>query len=168
MRLVFDIEASGFYEEADTIWCIVTKDIDTGIIERYHKQDNPLYEKLKGLSAGLDALENADELIGHNIIDYDLRLLRKIYCYFTPQGLIFDTMLFSQLLQPDRAGGHSLASAGERQGRSKPEHEDWSRFTPEMLHRCSEDVEINTVLYHELIREAYEPIQGIPYKEIFK
>ena len=94
-------------------------------------------------------------------------LIKKLYPEFHTKALRTDTMLLSQLLQPDRAGGHSLEAAGERDGRSKPEHEDWSRFSPEMLHRCSEDVEINHLLYNELQEEAYEPIQGLAYKEKF-
>jgi len=107
-------------------------------------------------------------LICHNEIDYDLRLIKKLYPTFKPNSLFLDTYLLSQLLQPDRAGGHSLQSYGERFGRAKPEHEDWSRFTQEMLHRCAEDVEINHLTYTYLMDEAYEPVQGIPYKEIFQ
>jgi len=162
MKLVFDIEANGFYEEADTIWCIVAKDIDTGYM--YIFDDS---SQFKSVRHGISVIEDADELIGNNIIDYDLRLIKKIFPDFKPKGLITDTMILSQILQPDRAGGHSLEAAGERMGRSKPEHEDWSQFSPEMLHRCSEDVEINELFYKELLNEAYEDVQGIPYERIF-
>jgi len=158
MKLVFDIEANGFYEEADTIWCICAKELETGRTYQYDP---------KFLHQGLRLLEMADELIGHNIIDYDLRLLKKIYPGFKPKCLVLDTMILSQILNQERPGGHSLAAAGERYGRSKPEHEDWSQFSPEMLHRCSEDVEINTLLYDELMQEAYEDVRGLEYGRIF-
>lgn len=161
MRLVFDLEANGFYEEADTIWCIVTKDIDTG---KLHTYENNIMDKI---GAGAAFLAQADELIGHNIIDYDLRLLKKIYPAFDTQAKIIDTMIISQLLRPDRYGGHSLEAWGNRFGRKKPEHEDWTQFSTEMLHRCTEDVEINYLTYKALQEEMYEPIEGIPYNEIF-
>lgn len=162
MKFVYDIEANGFYEEADTIWCIVTKELDDGHV-RTHRSD-----WAGSIECGIKMLEQAELLICHNEIDYDLRLIKKLYPTFKPNSLILDTYLLSQLLQPDRAGGHSLQSYGERFGRAKPEHEDWSRFTQEMLHRCAEDVEINHLTYTYLMDEAYEPVQGIPYKEIFQ
>ena len=162
MRLVFDIEADGFYHEATQIWCIVAKDIDTG---RVYEFDDMQSNRRK--SFGVQLLEEADELIGHNIIDYDLRLIKKLYPKFCPSGKILDTMILSQLLYPERKGGHSLEAFGEKYGILKPVHEDWSRYTPEMLHRCKEDVKINIRVYEELISEAYEDIQGYDYKEIF-
>ena len=165
MRLVFDLEANGLYDDkpdckaADTIWCIVTKDTNNNILKFSTESDN--------IEVGIAFLEQADVLIGHNIIDYDLRLLKKIYTNFSPKGKIFDTMILSQLLNPDRKGGHSLAQYGEEQGISKPEHEDWSKFSPEMLHRCTQDVEINHKVYDYLMKESYEPVEGIPYAEIF-
>lgn len=164
MRLVFDLEANGLYDDkpdckaADTIWCIVTKDTNNNILKFSTESDN--------IEVGIAFLEQADVLIGHNIIDYDLRLLKKIYTNFSPKGKIFDTMILSQLLNPDRKG-HSLDSYGKQFNRYKPEHTDWSAFSPEMLHRCQEDVEINHLTYDFLVNEAYEDIEGVPYNEIF-
>ena len=166
--IVFDLEANGLYEghrdktgewvnPADTIWCIVIKDVIT-------KEVNQYYEKT--LPHGIAALHEADVLIGHNIINYDLQLLKKLYPLFNPKGLIMDTLILSQLLNPDRVGGHSLAHYGECLGIKKPEHEDWSQFSPEMLHRCTEDVHINHKVYDLLMEEAYEPVEGIKYSEI--
>ena len=169
MRLVFDLEANGLYDDkinkdgtvdkaADTIWCIVVKEIDSGEVQKY---------ETFCVRDGIKVLEAADELIGHNIIDYDLRLIKKLYPSFKPKGLILDTMILSQLLNPDRAGGHSLGRYGEELGIKKPEHEDWSQFSPEMLHRCTEDVEINHLVYEQLMTEAYEDVRGIEYHKVF-
>jgi len=163
VRLVYDTESDGFVEQATRIWCIVLKDTYSGVV--YQFDDST---RFKSIQHGIQILEDADEIIAHNQIDHDLRLIKKLYPKFCPSGKILDTMLLSQLLQPDRAGGHSLRAAGERQGRPKPEHEDWSQYSPEMLHRCSEDVEINHVLLDELQDEAYDEVHGIPYEDIFK
>ena len=168
MRLVFDLEANGLYDKqlvspqewvdgADTIWCIVTKDENKNILT-FHGES---------LEVGIEFLAKADELIGHNIIDYDLRLIKKLYPDFSPKAKIFDTMILSQLLDPDRKGGHSLAQYGEEQGIPKPVHEDWSKFSPEMLHRCTQDVQINHKVYDYLIKEAYDDVEGVPYNEVF-
>lgn len=161
MKLIFDLEANGLYQEADTIWCIVTKETDTGHIRTHRSDWNGSIE------CGIKMLEEASELIGHNIIDYDLRLIKKLYPSFCPSGKIFDTMILSQLLSPDRKGGHSLGQYGDEMGHKKPEHEDWSQFSPEMLHRCTEDVHINHKVYNQLKEEAYEDVEGIPYSEVF-
>jgi len=112
---------------------------------------------------GLACLDNADELIGHNIIDYDLPVLERLYGW-TPnkQTKITDTVVVSRLLKSDRrlpngcpgsVAPHSLAAWGYRVGRGKVSHDDWTKFTPEMLHRCSEDVAINGLVYEALRRE---------------
>jgi hypothetical protein len=56
---------------------------------------------------------------------------------------------------PDRGlGPHSLGAWGYRVGRGKPDHDDWENFSEEMLHRCTEDVEILELVYNELLKEA--------------
>ena len=56
----------------------------------------------------------------------------------------------SKLFNPERPE-HSLESYGKQFGRNKPVHEDWSVFSEAMLHRCSEDVEINYITYKHLV-----------------
>jgi DNA polymerase I-like protein with 3'-5' exonuclease and polymerase domains len=108
-------------------------------------------------------LDGVDELIGHNIIDYDLPVLEKLYGWTpNPKTKITDTVILSRLFRSDRnlpnlcpgnAAPHSLQAWGYRVGRGKPEHDDWSQFSPEMLHRCSEDVAINVLVYGALLQE---------------
>jgi len=160
LHLIYDTESDGFLEEATCIHCIVIKDKNTKEIFTFDSSRNNIEE-------GLSILENANELICHNQISHDIPLIKKLYPTWRGTGLVLDTMLLSQLLNQERAGGHSLAAAGERYGRLKPEHEDWAQFSPEMLHRCSEDVEINTLLYEELMQEAYEDVRGLEYHKVF-
>lgn len=155
MRLVFDIEANGFYDVADTVWCIATKDVDTGETKHFTPD---------AITAGIKFLMQAKELIGHNIITYDIPLLAKLYD-FDYNGVITDTLIMSRLFNPDRrkpypqwnpnkqGGPHSLAAWGYRLGRYKPDHEEWHVYSQEMLHRCKEDVEINYLTYLKLLEE---------------
>ena len=144
MRLVFDSESDHLKIEATTIWCICTHDIDT----HERRQFGP-----DQIREGLDLLAAADEIIGHNIYNHDLPLFRKLYPEWEYTGKATDTFILSSLSKPDRKGGHSIENFGEMFGRSKPVHEDWSRYTPEMLHRCEEDVEINLLAYNYIMNE---------------
>lgn len=152
--LVFDIEANGFYEDVTRVWCIVTKCVETGEVERYRPDD---------IGLACQHLSKADTLIGHNIIDYDLPVLEKLYG-FTYTGRIIDTLVFSRLLNPDRFGGHSLASWGIRledhKGDFGKDEEDkidaFQKFSEEMLDYCEQDVEVNYKLYEELVRQQQE------------
>ena len=157
-ELVFDIEANGLYEQATKVHCIVAHDLVT-------KKDYSFDTDRENIQEGLKLLSSAEQLIAHNCIAYDLRVLQKLH-KFTTSARILDTYILSMMLQPERKG-HGLAAFGERFGIPKPEHEDWETFTPEMLHRCKEDVRINVLTYKALMDEAYEAVTGVPYDKIF-
>lgn len=152
-RYVFDIEGDGLYDTITRIHCIVIRDVGTGRVWTYH----PGGEDRNFVDAALRRLAQADSIIGHNIIDFDLPVLKKLHSWEpTDNTRIVDTLVLSRLALPDRKGGHSLGEWGDRLGHKKPEHEDWSKYSKEMLHRCIEDVNINTKLYHELKKEYSE------------
>jgi DNA polymerase I-like protein with 3'-5' exonuclease and polymerase domains len=91
-----------------------------------------------------------DCLVFHNGISYDVPVLTRL-CGIDFSGVqIEDTLVMSQLDEPRREGGHSLASWGERLGFDKGDHEDWSKFSEEMLTYCIRDTEITTKLYRHL------------------
>jgi len=161
MNLVFDTESNGFVDEATQIHCIVTLELGSEHIRTHRSDWN------NSIETGIEMLQEADTLICHNIISHDIPLIQKLYPTFKPKGTIIDTLVLSQLLYPDRPGGHGLEAWGERNNIPKPEHEDWSYFSEEMLHRCKEDVRNNYITYQKLLEEVYGDIKGIPYKEIF-
>ena len=140
---VFDTESNGLLEEADTIHCAVTKD-NKGIA---HSLTGEYIPKL------LEVLDKSDVIVAHNLISHDLPLLEKLYGY-KHKGRVLDTLVLSRLLNPERVGRHGLGAWGERFGIPKPEHEDWSVFSPEMLYRCQQDVEINYKVSYHLLEEA--------------
>jgi len=154
MRLVFDAEADNLLDGATRTWCIVAKDID-------EKHEEAIYYfQPDQIESGLEFLSEAEELIGHNIIGYDLPLFEKLYG-FKYGGTLTDTLILSRLLNPDRPkpkgyngkAVHSVESWGVRFGHPKPSHEDWTQYSPEMLHRCREDVLITEKIYYELNKE---------------
>lgn len=150
---VFDLEANGFLEEATKIHCAVFKELGTNSIYKFTPKT------IKDLPAFMD---KADVLIGHNSIGYDFPLIKKLLGYEYP-GKKVDTLVMSRLLNPKRQSPtlcpnkkapHSVEAWGYRVGRGKPEHNDWEVYTEAMLHRCTEDTEIQELIYKELLKEA--------------
>lgn len=85
-------------------------------------------------------------LIGHNIIRFDIPVIERllgIKC----QCRLIDTLALSWYLQPDRIK-HGLEGYGEDFGVPKPKIDDWENLTTEeYIHRCEEDVKINSRLW---------------------
>jgi len=142
---VFDIEASGL-ENVEHIWCYCSQDVDTGEAFQVDCLCPIMPYAIEEDWVGVDLL------VGHHIKRYDLFVLEKVFGV-TYRGEIFDTLIMSQLLNPDRPGGHSLAAWAKRLGREKQEHDEWDRYSPEMLERCKTDVEINVLIYKALLKE---------------
>jgi len=155
MRIAFgDLEANGLLRQATKIHCGVFK--IQGEKQLHKFRPNQMEEMFK-------FLDGVDVLIMHNGIGYDFPLMEKLHGYKF-KGKKVDTLLMSRLLKPKRMlpfncpnkkiGPHSIEAWGYRVGRGKPEHNDWENFSEEMLHRCSEDVEILELVYNALMKES--------------
>jgi len=142
MKLVFDIETDGI--DATTVWCIVAQDVETKKIYKWRPDD---------IKSGLQFLLNADALIGHNIIGYDLAMLTKLYDIDFYNMKLYDTWIMSQVLCYKRKHKHGLGGWGEHLGYSKLEFSNFSEFSEEMLTYCVRDVELNTRVYEILMKE---------------
>ena len=88
MRYVFDIETNGFLHLCDKVHCIVLKNIDTGEILTLDNE------------TAIKKLEEAELIIGHNIIKFDIPVLAKLYSA-TFKGKIFDTLVGTGLVYAD-------------------------------------------------------------------
>lgn len=153
MKLVFDIETNGLLYELTTIHCICLKDLQGKEVQKYPTTMVP---------DALPVLQSADLVIGHNICGFDLLAIEKLYPSFrVDKEKIRDTLCMSKLFNPDRPD-HSLEGYGEEYGRHKVVHEDWSTFSTEMLHRCSEDVAINELIYDNLVQKYCRGWKWLP------
>ena len=141
MKIIFDIETDDL--NASKIWCIVAKEI---------KGDFYKFGPDK-LDDALELLASADTLIGHNIISFDLPVLKRLYG-FRYSGKIIDTLVMSRLYNPVRENGHSLKTWGYRLGIPKQEQPEFDNYTPQMLDYCEQDVKLNEAVYHYLIDEG--------------
>ena len=147
MNLVFDIEANGL--EPDKIFCMVAYDVDTRTTYKY---DNTQLEE------GYALLSSATKLIGHNILCYDLPVIKDIAGVDLFDKKIVDTLVLSRLFKPTREGGHGLESWGYRLKYNKGDYgeneEAWEAYCPEMLEYCERDVILNAKVYHTLRNES--------------
>ena len=162
--IIFDLEANGLYNDATQIHCIAY--YDEGIDQVLSFNDEC---PGKGMSSpivrAIQYIEQADVIIGHNIIGYDLPVISKLYPFFKPRGTIIDTLLLSRLYYPRRLqldqernwkhmplqlyGRHSLESYGYRLGEYKGEYgktTDWKEWSQEMEDYCKQDVAVTMKL----------------------
>jgi len=143
---VFDIEADNLLLSATRMW----------ILRAYDCESKKHLVFLEGDLGWKELFDNADIIVGHNIINYDIPLLKRLFNYDIKKNIkIRDTLILSQILDYKRFGesGHSLATWGEVLGLPKIEFEDFSKFSEEMLTYSERDVDLNVKIYEVLMRE---------------
>ena len=143
-QVVFDIETDGL--KPTVIWCVACKQVDTGDVEVFY-HSNSFGEYLKKLGDQV-------ELIGHNIIAYDIPALEELWGVDFTGYKITDTLVLSRLTDPSREGGHSLDNWGQKLGFPKGDHDDWTTLTDAMVEYCCQDVRVNELVYKRLLSEA--------------
>jgi len=111
-------------------------------------------DNLPDNAAAIPYMEAAERIIGHNFIRYDAPAIEKVMGYKIPNEKIYDTLIMSRLNQFNRIGKHSMKSWGENLGFPKGDYSDWSKYTPEMMTYCIQDVNVNETIYHKIVREA--------------
>ena len=136
VNLVFDIETDAL--EATKIWCIVAQDVDTSKFYLYGPSQ---------IREGVKFLYKADKLIGHNIIGFDIPVIKRLVGYDLSEKKIVDTLVLSRLFNPVREGNHGLESWGYRLSTHKKDKPDFQNYSDEMLSYCKADVELNTLVY---------------------
>lgn len=148
---IIDIEANGLINPTK-IHCVVVEDLDTDKVWEFTNQKkfiDWLYWVFQ-----YKAIEHSIYFIGHNIIEYDWPVLKKLWHSFIPEITLIDTLVLSRLYSPKLEGGHSLEAWGQRLNFPKLEFNDFSKFTPEMLEYCKQDVKLTKKLYQKLIKEV--------------
>ena len=162
--IIFDIETDGLLNEVTKVHCIVAQCTKTGVQSKFFGET---------LTQGVAFLKASPEIGGHNIIGYDIPVLKKLYG-FDYSGEVYDTLVASRLIYPNMKekdmlkrtvdnrliGSHSLKAWGQRlnyhKGSYGEQEQAWTEFNPEMLAYCSQDVGLNVKLY-ELIERKFYP-----------
>lgn len=176
MRLCFDIESNGLLHDITKVHCLVAENLETGEVLRYN------HHGLLKIEHGLKVLESATELVGHNVIGYDIPAIQKIYPWFNPKATVRDTQVMAQLYWPDRfalmakdvkvgvppqlKGTHKLAAWGYRlkelkgtYGKSEDDADEdvWAEWSQEMEDYCAQDVKVTTKLWQLLVSKGIDP-----------
>jgi hypothetical protein len=165
MNLVFDLESDGLYNDVTKIHCIGIYDLDTKQTLVFNDEGSE-----QPITKGVQLLEDATNIVGHNIIGYDLPVIRKLYPWFTNTGGAVDTLVLSRiyhadLLKTDQKrswknmplqlyGRHSLEAYGHRLGEYKGNFgktTDWKSWSQEMQDYCVQDVHVTTKLWHHFL-----------------
>ena len=171
----FDLETNGLLNDATRIHCAALYWYEDDRVETFNdeaygdgtydiKEDAPMGGNY-AVHTALQWLETADVLIGHNIIGFDLPIIKRLYPWFNPSATIVDTLLLSRLYHPNLLdidkqhnwkhmplqlyGRHSLEAYGYRLGEYKGDFAkttDWSDWSQEMEDYCKQDVVVTTKL----------------------
>lgn len=173
--LVFDIETNGLYPEVTQLFCITILDTRNNEYKQYSED-----RCTKGVLWLYEQWQQGEMVVGHNIINYDLPVLAKLYSWFkitqelkdnTVDTLVLSRLIFSHLEDTDAAlmrkgvlpkklyKSHSLKAWGYRLGELKGTYGEakdaWDKFTPEMLEYNKQDVVVTKCLYDYLSAKQY-------------
>ena len=161
MNLIFDLETDGLIKDVSTIHCLAIHDLDAKKTFVFNDQGTQ-----EPVVRGIQLLQDADRIIGHNIIGYDIPVIRKLFPWFEFSDAL-DTLVLSRLYHPNILkvdqkhkwnhmplklyGRHSLESYGYRLGEFKGEFgktSDWKDWSEEMESYCVQDVRVTNKLWH--------------------
>lgn len=174
MRLLYDTEADGLLNTVTKVHCIGIVDVDTGQYFGFGPDR---------IDEALELLYEADEIIAHNQLDYDLRMLWKVKRWAPRPGTRrTDTLVIARLLHADiknedsrrigfptkLIGRHSLKAWGLRLGEPKGEYGVdehgvpipgcWDAFNEEMFSYMEQDCRTNLKLLQYLKPWAYPQV----------
>ena len=159
--LIFDLETDGFLRQATTIHCLSIYDTETEELFSFNDKGtrDPVVR-------GIQYLEDADCICGHNIIGFDIPVISKFFPWFDRTANCLDTLLLSRCYHPNILdidkkhawkhmplklyGRHSLESYGYRLGEFKGNYgatTDWKEWSQEMEDYCEQDVNVTHKLW---------------------
>jgi len=166
VNLVFDLETNGLLRDLTQIHCLAIHDLDAKQTIVFNDQGNQ-----EPLSRGIAMLEEAEHIIGHNVVGFDCPAIRTLYPWWTKDSGVIDTLLLSRLFHADILsldqkrkwegmplqlyGRHSLEAYGYRFKCYKGEFgktADWSEWSPEMEAYMEQDVVVTTKLWQHFHR----------------
>lgn len=161
MNLIFDLETNGLLNDVTQIHCLAIHDLDDSQTYVFNDKGNQ-----QPIVKGIEMLEDADTIIGHNIIGYDCPVIHKLFPWFERSDNVIDTLLLSRLYHADILkidqkrkwkmmplqlyGRHSLEAYGHRLGVYKGSYgktTDWSEWSQEMEDYCVQDVNVTVKLW---------------------
>jgi len=153
--LFFDIETNPINDWATlsdlhTVHCLSIYDPMLPKMMTFHGES---------IERGLLELQKAERIVGHNIIDFDIPALKKLYNFSPPLIKVLDTLVVSRCVFPDLrnedfgrnnfdkalVGSHSLKAWGHRMGKATKmtygeEDDAFEEYSDELRKYCERDV----------------------------
>ena len=171
--LVIDTETNGLLRNATRLHCVSIYWVEEDRTESFN--DEPYAKEPKDLpmaggagysiTTAVSWISMAEMVVGHNIVGFDLPLIKRLYPFFEYPPVIVDTLLLSRLYHPNLYdidkkskwkdmpdklyGSHSLEAYGYRLGEHKGDYgktTDWSEWSQEMQDYCEQDVVVTKKL----------------------
>jgi DNA polymerase I-like protein with 3'-5' exonuclease and polymerase domains len=153
---VFDIETDGLLDRLTQVHVLCIQEMESGKMYTYRGED---------VEKGVRQLMDAETVVGHNIIFFDIPALQKVYPWFEVSGEIVDTLTLSQLIYSNQItrdaefngmdddgfipkkfmGKHGLESWGYRLGMHKGDYNKTKRAEARSLEIFDEDAIIDFV-----------------------
>ncbi len=180
--LFFDIETNAIndwstYSDLHTCHCLSIYDPMMPKMMTFHGES---------IERGLLELQKADRIVGHNVIDFDIPALKKLYGFSPPLIKVLDTLVVSRCVFPDLrnddfgrngfdkalVGSHSLKAWGHRMGSTTKltygeEDGAFDEYNDEMRKYCERDV-IVTQLLHDFLFKHKPSKEMIAIEHWFK
>lgn len=194
--IAFDIETNGLLDKLTTIHCINAIDVETG--REYRFTDHATYlDATTGedtgepaprdgtIEDGLKLLAEADDIIAHNAVGFDIPAILIVHPNWKAKGRIHDSRVYSALIWTDLKerdfagvesaklpvefrkgaliGSHSLKAWGMRLGLHKGDFDPktWGRtwedypFSRECDDYCIQDVRVLVALWQRIVSKGY-------------
>ena len=173
--LIFDIETDGLLDTMTTIHCMSISDGHHNVVG--YRPD----EIEQGVKRLWKAVNDGEGICGHNIINFDIPAIQKIYPWFdiprdkranVVDTLVLARLVFSNIANSDAIhyrkkeypgaliGSHTLKAYGYRMGIYKGTYAEdtedaWGCFNEEMLQYNIQDVVVTEALYERELAKDY-------------
>lgn len=157
LKVVIDIECNALHNPTQ-IWVVVCKNIEDNSYHIFRNITSDENEKQRWLSF----IEGVELFIGHNLIGFDIPVLRNLQCFSstfsssTISNWCLDTLVISKLVDYPRQG-HSVEDYGLEFGQEKIKFNKWSEYSLEMEEYCVRDVDICHRIYLKYLRYINNP-----------
>ena len=166
--LFFDIETNALEDftnltDLETVHCLSVYDPMTPKMVTFAGDS---------IHRGLTALAEADRIVGHNVIKFDIPALKKLYGFSPPLVKVVDTLVLSRCIfsdlrnedfgrnnfDPKLVGSHSLKAWGHRMGKQTKltygeEDGAFDHYNEEMKKYCERDCIVTQLLYDYLLTQ---------------
>lgn len=173
--LIFDLESDGLLDTMTKIHCLSISDGHHNVVG-YRPE-----EVEDGVKRLWEAVNSGEGICGHNIINFDIPAIHKIYPWFdiprdkrknVVDTLVLARLLFSNISETDYVlyrrhrlsgaliGSHTLKAYGYRLGILKGTYAEdtedaWAIFNEEMLAYNKQDVVVTEALYNKEMSMHY-------------